>query len=244
MSPTILVVDDDPTLTNLIELSLTRLGYKVHLANNGYDALEALSANAIDLVLLDVLMPQMDGFAVCAAIRKSSQVPIILVTALGQTDDVVRGFQLGIDDFVTKPFFFRELLARMKAVLRRQSTNERAQAQRLPAPFPIVLNPESSTYEVKVNGKPVSLTKLEFELLRYLMEHAGQVVSKTDLLKDVWAYAQHGDPNIVEVGILRLRNKIEQNPSSPVYLRTVRGVGYQFSVPVHSSKDKDHDVIS
>lgn len=233
MSPTILVADDNLTLRSLIDRLLRRAGYNVHLAANGYEVLAKLRQHAVDLILLDVMMPQMDGFAVCTEIRKRSDVPIILVTALDQSDDVVRGFTLGADDFVTKPFFFRELLARVKAVLRRRRParapiyGEREEA-------PIVLDPAGNGYEVRVNDRTVSLTRVEYDLLRYLMARPDHVVSKAELLRDVWAYGDEGDPNIVEVGVLRLRNKIEPDPSAPVFLRTVRGRGYRFSIPTQA----------
>ncbi len=242
MNPTILVVEDDLDLRNLLNLSLVRSGYNVCLAGTGREALEKLNAYSVDLVLLDVLMPDMDGFTVCVEIRKRSNVPVIMVTGLNQSDDVVRGLKLGADDFVKKPFFFRELLARVEAVLRRISAASREQTQADHSP--IVLDPDHASREVRVHDKPVTLTKTEYELLKCLVDRTGRVVSKTDLLQDVWGYGEDGDLNIVEVGILRLRQKIEQNPSSPVYLRTVRGIGYQFLVPSEEASRKQSNNMS
>ncbi len=242
MNPTILVVEDDLYLRNLMNLSFMGSGYNVCLAGNGREALEKLNIYSVDLVLLDVLMPDMDGYTVCVEIRKRSNVPVILVTGLNQSDDVVRGLKLGADDFVKKPFLFRELLARVEAVLRRRLPADRERAEANPSP--IFLDPDSQAYEVRVHDRLVSLTKTEYELLKALVDQTGRAVSKTDLLQKVWGYGQDGDPNIVEVGILRLRRKIEQNPSSPVYLRTVRGVGYRFSVPSEETPREEGNDMS
>lgn len=222
-----LVVDDDATLRELLRISLERSGYEVLLAFNGVEALKVFDQHEVQLVLLDVLMPEMDGFATCTALRQRSNVPIIMLTALNRPDDIVQGLRLGADDYITKPFTFREVEVRLHAVLRRVNwLTERKQPPRLTV-GEIVLNEEPR--EVTVRGEHIHLTSIEFHILRYLMSRPDRSVSKAELFSNVWGGELYGATNLVEVAVHRLREKIERDPAVPRHLLTVRGVGYKFS---------------
>jgi DNA-binding response OmpR family regulator len=223
----ILVVDDEEPLRNLLRISLQKSGYTVYTAGNGKEAMETFKQTPVDLVLLDILMPDMDGYTLCAELRKRSDVPIIMLSALNRPDDVVYGFSLGADDYISKPFQFREVEVRIQAILRRISWLQERPDFNIMAYDDIVL--DSDTHEVRVRGELVHLTPIEFQLLRYLMKMPDRPISKNELFQDVWGYDLVGDTNLVEVAIRRLREKIEENPSSPTYLLTVRGTGYKFN---------------
>lgn len=223
----ILVVDDEEPLRNLLRISLQKGGYTVYTAGNGREALEVFKASPIDLVLLDILMPDMDGYTLCAELRKRSDVPIIMLSALNRPDDVVYGFSLGADDYISKPFQFREVEVRIQAILRRISWLKDRPDFNIVSYNDIVL--DSETHEVRVRGELVHLTPIEFQLLRYLMNMPDRPISKNELFQSVWGYDLVGDTNLVEVAIRRLREKIEENPSEPAYLLTVRGTGYKFN---------------
>ena len=228
----ILVVDDEEPLRNLLRVSLKKIGYDVSIASNGEEALEIfekfkLETNKINVVMLDVMMPVMDGFTACIELRKVSDVPIVMLTALNRPDDIVHGFSLGADDYITKPFSFREIGVRLQAILRRISwINERPEFRVL-AYNGVVLNDE--VHEVTVRGEPVHLTPIEYQLLRHLMNQPDRPVSKQELFKTVWGYDLAGGTNLVEVAVRRLREKIEEDASNPVYLLTVRSAGYKFN---------------
>ena len=225
----ILIAEDEAPLRNLIELSLKANGYEVVATDDGETALEQFRSNGpFDLVILDVMMPHRDGFSTLAEIRKQSEVPAVMLTALGSSDDVVRGFELGADDYITKPFTFREVAARIEAILRRVAWMKQAPAiadDHLLRNGEIAMDIDGHT--VTVRGQPIHLTPIEFNLLRYLMSHPGQVVGKEELFREVWGYEFEGSTNLVEVGVRRLREKVEDSPSSPTYIQTVRGVGYK-----------------
>jgi two-component system, OmpR family, response regulator RpaB len=223
----ILVVDDEEPLRNLLRISLQKGGYTVYTAGNGREALEVFKGSPIDLVLLDILMPDMDGYTLCAELRKRSDVPIIMLSALNRPDDVVYGFSLGADDYISKPFQFREVEVRIQAILRRISWLKERPDFNIVSYNDIVL--DSETHEVRVRGELVHLTPIEFQLLRYLMNMPDRPISKNELFQSVWGYDLVGDTNLVEVAIRRLREKIEENPSEPAYLLTVRGTGYKFN---------------
>lgn len=222
----ILVAEDEAPLRNLVRMSLEAIGHQVVVASDGAEALAAFAAQPFDLIMLDVMMPQVDGFGVCREIRTRSDVPIIMLTALDSTDDMVRGFELGADDYIAKPFSFREVQARIYAILRRnQWIQERRQ--------PLVLENGRVKMDVvaqqaSIDGRPIHLTPIEFKLLFTLMNNAGQVMPKNALFLDVWGYEFIGGTNLVEVTVRRLREKIEPDPSQPTYLLTVRGTGYKF----------------
>jgi DNA-binding response OmpR family regulator len=223
----VLVVDDEEGLRNLLRASLIKAGYKVMLAANGQEAMDLFGRNEFGLVLLDVMMPGMDGFATCIELRKRSNVPIVMLTALNRPDDIVHGFNLGADDYITKPFTFREVEARLQAIIRRMSWMEGQLELQVLAFNDIVLNDE--IHEVRVRGSLVHLTPIEYQLLRYLMSLPDKPVSKQDLFRNVWGYDMAGGTNLVEVAVRRLREKIERDASVPEYLITVRGAGYKFN---------------
>lgn len=242
-SVTILVVDDEDALCNLLQISLQRQNYRVIIAHNGREALEVIASKKVDLVLLDVMMPEMDGFTACIEMRKRTDVPIVLLTALNRPDDIVHGFSLGADDYITKPFTFREVEVRLQAILRRMTWNqERAAKQQVVQVQDVVVNDD--VHEVTVRGEIIHLTPIEYQLLRTLMNSPDKPVSKEDLFQSVWGYNMAGGTNLVEVAMRRLREKVEQDPSSPVYLLTVRGVGYKFSTQGISGDFSDNMVIS
>jgi DNA-binding response OmpR family regulator len=224
----VLVVDDEEALCSLLQISLQRQGYRVLIARNGREALDVVATKKVDLVLLDVMMPELDGFATCLELRKRTDVPVVLLTALNRPDDIVHGFGVGADDYITKPFTFREVEVRLQAILRRMNWNqERITQEQVIQVQDIVVNDD--VHEVTVRGEAVHLTPIEYQLLRTLMNSPDKPVSKEDLFQSVWGYNIAGGTNLVEVAMRRLREKVEQDPSSPIYLLTVRGVGYKFS---------------
>jgi DNA-binding response OmpR family regulator len=232
---TVLVVDDEDALCTLLQISLQRQGYRVLLAHNGREALEVVADKKVDLVMLDIMMPEMDGFTTCTELRKLTDVPIVLLTALNRPDDIVHGFSLGADDYITKPFTFKEVEVRLLAILRRMNWNqERVTQQQVITVQDVMVNDD--VHEVTVRGESVHLTPIEYQLLRTLMNSPDKPVSKEDLFQSVWGYNMAGGTNLVEVAMRRLREKVEQDPSSPVYLLTVRGVGYKFSTQGVSDK--------
>ena len=223
----ILVAEDEDPLRELLKISLQKIGYKVITARNGREARQLFETHEIDLVLLDVMMPEIDGFALCAELRQQSDVPIVMLSALNRPDDIVYGFSLGADDYICKPFTFRDFEVRLQAILRRVSwATERAEP-RVIAFHDVLLNDEM--HQVKVREKTVHLTPTEYQLLRHLMSVPDRPVSKNDLFQTVWGYDLAGGTNLVEVAVRRLREKIEEDPSDPTYLVTVRGAGYKFS---------------
>lgn len=223
----VLVVDDEKLMCDILTMSLQRLGYAVTTASNGLDALDLFESQEFDLLLLDVMMPDMDGFDVCIEVRKRSDVPIIMLTALSRPDDIVRGLEAGADNYITKPFTFKEVEARIKAILRR--TVQSAE----PTTFVITelgdLRMNDETHEVTVNDEYVELTRTEYRLLQHLMHHPNQTLSKEDLLNNVWGYEIADSPNLVELAVRRLRKKIEDDASNPKRLVTVRGFGYKLT---------------
>ena len=224
---TILVVDDEPPIGDIVSSALSRRGHKIIYAESGQKGLDVFQRQAIDLVILDIMMPDMDGFTVCDWLRSRSDVPIIMLTAKGSVNDVVRGFQLGADDYITKPFSIKELDVRVEAILRRIAWFEEQAPKKAVGIGEINIDAEART--VTAFGEQVHLTPMEFELLYYLMVHAGEAIPKRTLFRDVWGYDATDGSNLVEVGVRRLRSKIESDSSSPEYILTVRGVGYKFA---------------
>ena len=223
----ILVADDEEMMLQLLSMSLQRLGYNVVTAQNGLEAVELFDQHTFDLVLLDVLMPSMDGFAACTEIRKRSDVPVVMLTALSRPDDIVRGLETGADNYIVKPFTFKEVEAKLRAILRRTNFQNNQYVFQIIERGDIRLN--SEIHQVTVGGHAVELTGTEFQLLHFLMTHADQTVSKDELLEAVWGYDSTDGSNLVEVAISRLRKKIETDPSRPDRLLTVRGIGYRFT---------------
>lgn len=225
----ILVVDDEQPIAEILKFTLEREGYVVDVAFDGHEAVRKALADNPDMVLLDVMLPGLDGFEVCRRIRQERQMPIIMLTAKDSEVDKVLGLEIGADDYVTKPFSNRELLARVKANLRRYGTEAAAPESPVRRIGPLVL--DMSAYAVTKRGQPVELTHREFELLAYLSQRPGQVVTREKLLQDVWGYDYFGDIRTVDVTIRRLREKIEDDPSQPEFILTRRGVGYYLRDP-------------
>jgi len=226
MATRILVVEDDPGIARLLNDNLTIDGFDVRLARTGHDALCECQSFAPDLVLLDVKLPDADGFALSQLLRRGGQRPIIFVTARGLRADKVRGFDLGADDYVTKPFEIEELVARINAVLRRVR----------PRREEVVLGPTTInflTMRATRGRTDIRLTKKEFDILRYLAEHAGRVVHRDQLLMEVWGAQAVSTTRAVDFAIARLRRKIEPDPRSPRYLTTAHGDGYALIVDPH-----------
>jgi len=223
----ILVVDDEETMVRSLSTLLTEEGYEVAVAVDGAQALEAARAERPDLILLDVMLPAIDGMEVCRQIRTWSAVPIIMLTAkMGEVDKVV-GLEVGADDYVTKPFSSRELVARIKANLRRaQMQAQQAQGERLAAGEVLM---DVGTRRVAVRDRAVTLSPKEFDLLKVLLSHPGRVLGRDFLLNQVWGEDFFGDTRTLDVHVRWLREKIEQDPSKPEYIQTVHGVGYRFS---------------
>ena len=223
----ILVVDDEKPISDIISFNLKNEGFEVLTSFDGEDAIETFNEEQPDLVILDLMLPKVDGLEVCRQIRKESAVPIIMQTAKDSEIDKVLGLELGADDYVTKPFSNRELIARVKANLRRNSAilNEASEQHSNDIEVgDLVIHQDA--YTVTKNGEDVELTHREFELLSYLSQHIGQVMTREHLLETVWGYDYFGDVRTVDVTIRRLREKIEDQPSHPTYILTRRGVGY------------------
>jgi DNA-binding response OmpR family regulator len=224
-----LIAEDEAPLRNLVRMSLEANGHHVTVVGDGEEALAAFIAGKFDLVILDIMMPRLNGLEVCREIRRRSEAPIIMITALGNTEDLVRGLETGADDYIAKPFTFREVQARINAVLRRmQWANERKALAVMRAG---ALALDADAMIVTQNGATVHLTPIEFKLLYTLMSNQNRVMSRTELFRTVWGYDFVGATNLVEVTVRRLREKIESDPSNPAYIVTVRGAGYKFQGP-------------
>jgi DNA-binding response OmpR family regulator len=223
----ILVVDDDQPSVKMISYLLKEEGHTVSSAGDGQQALQKVQADPPDLVIMDVMMPLMDGFEATRRIRQIMNVPIIILSAKGETSDKVAGLQLGADDYLAKPFEPAELLARVRAVLRRSETYLTEDVETRVSASGIHLEPVEHT-AVLPGGTVVSLTTIEFKLLHCLMRNAGRVVTPGYLLNAAWGYDYEGESNQVAVYVRRLRSKIEKDPNNPRYIVTVRGVGYRF----------------
>ena len=226
----ILVVDDEKAISDIITFNLKKEGYEAKASFDGEEALEIFEDYQPDLVLLDLMLPQKDGLEVCREIRKSSNVPIIMLTAKGEEIDKVLGLEMGADDYVTKPFSNRELSARIKANIRRSDVSKQEEQTEDDSGLNEIvvgnLIIHEDAYYVSKNGNEIELTHREFELLHYLAKHLGQVMTRENLLQTVWGYDYFGDVRTVDVTVRRLREKIEDLPSQPKYLMTRRGVGY------------------
>lgn len=226
MSTKVLVVDDERVVTEVVERYLAREGYDVRLAADGNEALRIGQEWSPDLIVLDLMLPGVDGLEVCRQLRAHTQVPIIMLTARGEESDRVVGLEMGADDYMVKPFSPRELVARIKAVLRRSTTSP-AQTTGGTLRFgAVAINPQSRV--VTVNRQEMHLTAKEFDLLLFLAMHAGQVFTRDQLMDKVWDYTYAGDASTVTVHIRRLREKVEAEPLKPRYIKTVWGVGYKF----------------
>lgn len=229
MNKKILVVEDEKPISDIIKFNLVKEGYEIETAYDGEEALKKVYQFQPDLILLDVMLPKLDGFQVCRRIRESFNMPIIMLTAKEEEVDKVLGFELGADDYITKPFGMRELIARVKANIRRLSlvdvevnsgSNNIISAGKLKI--------DLDRYEVLKEDSVIELTLREFELLKFLATQANQIFTREQLLKDVWGYEYFGDIRTVDVTVRRLREKVEDDSSEPTYIMTKRGVGYYF----------------
>ncbi|HLZ20844.1 MAG TPA: response regulator transcription factor [Ktedonobacterales bacterium] len=228
--PMILAADDDPQLLRLVARNLQLEGYEVVASTDGQQALEHVEQKMPDLLILDVMMPRLDGFSVCERVREFSAVPIIIVTARGQDQDKIRGLDLGADDYLTKPFSIEELLARVRAVLRRSQLSAQQNAQGLRSTMTIGdLSIDFAQHRVTIADCEVDLTPVEYRLLAYLAHNAGRVVTQDLLLEHVWGEEYAGESHLLQVNVNRLRRKVEHDPTQPRYLLTKMGVGYMLS---------------
>ncbi|MEY4230086.1 MAG: hypothetical protein RLZZ362_935 [Actinomycetota bacterium] len=231
-TPTVLLVEDEESFVEALLVGLKREGFRVEVARDGFEALERFDAVRPDIVLLDVMLPRISGIDVCRQIRKKSQVPIIMVTAKGAEIDTVVGLEVGADDYVTKPYRIRELVARMRAVLRRRGADGAAAVEHRPGSVvvgDVALDPDE--HVVTVGGDPLALPLKEFELLHLLLANAGRVLTRETLIDRVWGSDYVGDTKTLDVHIKRLRGKIETDPAQPLRIVTIRGLGYKYERP-------------
>ena len=222
----ILIVEDEKKIARFLELELLHEGYEVDVAHDGRAGLDKALSGQPDLMILDLMLPELSGIEVCRRLRQHSDVPIIMLTAKDDVSDKVMGLDMGADDYMTKPFAIEELLARIRVGLKKRRAADAAPASAALTAGKLTLDPES--YAVSFDGKPLALTKKEFDLLHYLMAHKGKAVTRDQLLTDVWGYDYMGDTNIVDVYIRYLRHKIDE-PFGVKTIHTIRAVGYMFS---------------
>lgn len=222
----ILIADDDEHICELVRLYFEKEGFSVVIANDGNKAMECFASTSPDVVILDVMMPYADGLQVCREIRKTSQTPIIMLSAKGETFDKVLGLELGADDYVVKPFEPKELIARVKAVLRRTKVTETEHHEEVTFPNLVV---NKTTYTVTLNGQEVQMPPKELELLFFLSSNPNKVYTRDQLLEYIWGYDFFGDSRTVDVHIKRLREKID-DPTQPWQIKTVWGIGYKFEI--------------
>ncbi len=226
MEDKILIVDDEKNIVELIKFHLKKENYRVIEAYKGKDAIDLFKKEKPDLIILDVMLPDMGGFEVCKNIRKESKVPIIMLTAKGEEIDKILGFELGADDYITKPFSPRELLARIKAILKRTRTTNVDTNQIQLGPFKVNVNRR----EIYKNDVLLELKPKEFDLLKLFIMNPGRVFTRQYLLEQIWGYDYLGDTRTVDVHIRRLRQKIEDNAKNATYIKTIHGVGYKFVI--------------
>ena len=222
----VLIIEDELSFSEAITFLLKKEGFEVLVANNGQDGINLFNKEGADLILLDLMLPGVSGTEVCRQIRLKSQVPIIMLTARDTEIDKVVGLELGADDYVTKPYSARELIARINAVLRRASSASDSIEQGVLASGPIKL--DIDRHVMTLNNMPISLPLKEFELLEFLMRNSGRVLTRVQLIDRVWGSDYFGDTKTLDVHIKRLREKIEKDPANPVLIQTVRGLGYKF----------------
>ncbi|MBN7774474.1 response regulator [Clostridium aminobutyricum] len=230
-SKKVLIIEDEKAISDIIRFNLTKEGFDVEAAYDGQEGLDKAVRMEPDLILLDVMLPLMDGFQVCKRVRESSVVPIIMLTAKEEEVDKVLGLELGADDYITKPFGMRELIARIKANLRRTDLTAGVKGEPSNVQDFANLSIDMNRYEVRKNEQVLELTLREFELLRYLAERENKVFSREQLLEEVWGYEYYGDIRTVDVTVRRLREKLEDDSSDPKYIMTKRGIGYYFRRP-------------
>lgn len=222
----ILIVEDEKTIADIVAFNLMREGYEVVTAYDGLEGLEAALKDDADLILLDVMLPGMDGFEICKKVRERSEVPIIMLTAREEEADKVFGLEIGADDYITKPFSMRELLARIRSNLRRSVSTVKT-----PSAADLVYGDIEvffDAHEVHRKGEALELTAREYDIIRYMAENSERVIPREELMQKVWGYEYYTDLRSVDVAIRRLREKLEADPANPTYIKTRRGVGYIF----------------
>jgi two-component system response regulator RegX3 len=236
VQPVVLVVEDEPSFVEALTIGLSREGFRVVSVGDGFEAVQRFDEVSPDIVLLDVMLPRMSGIDVCRNLRKRSHVPIIMVTAKSAEIDTVVGLEVGADDYITKPYRMREVVARMRAVLRRSPNEGNGAAPDLPpgslAVGDVVLDPDE--HRVTIDGEDVALPLKEFELLHLLLANAGRVLTRETLIDRVWGSDYVGDTKTLDVHIKRLRAKVERDPTTPTRIITYRGLGYKFDRPKDS----------
>jgi len=226
-SSTILLVDDEDAVQKLLAYPLERDGFRVVQARDGEEALERFASERVDLVVLDLMLPKLDGLEVCKRLRATSTVPIIMLTARDDELDKVLGLELGADDYITKPFSIREFRSRVRALLRRTATRREDEAEEETIETD-GLRIDLGRRDVEVAGRPVQLTYVEFELLRTLASHPGRVYTREMLLRNLWGGSEYREPRTIDDHVRHLREKLERDPHEPEFILTVRGVGYRF----------------
>ncbi len=233
MANKILVVDDEPSIVTLVKFNLEKSGFVVKTASDGRQAVDVSKNESFDLIVLDIMLPELDGIEVLKELRKNQiDIPVILLTAKDEELDKILGLELGADDYMTKPFSPRELTARIKAILRRSVVTESMKKQESDDKSTTIiigdLLIEEEKFEARLNDQLLDLTPKEFELLLYLVKHQGKVLTRDQLLNAVWNYDYVGDSRIVDVHVSHLRDKIEEDTRKPKYIKTIRGIGYKF----------------
>ncbi|NQX49306.1 response regulator transcription factor [Paenibacillus tritici] len=225
----ILIIEDEQDISRILKDYISLQGYDVHIADNGMDGLRLVDSLSPDFIILDIMLPDISGIELCRQLRERTHHPILILSARGSDTDKVLGLGFGADDYMTKPFSISELVARIQAHLRRSDglTSLPAQEDLLSLG---AITIDKKAYKTTLNGQEISLSAKEFELLYYLAGHKNQVFSKSQLLDQIWGYTSQGDENTITVYIRRLREKLEADPSNPVYIRTVWGVGYKFTL--------------
>ncbi|MGY0693098.1 response regulator transcription factor [Virgibacillus sp. FSP13] len=230
MKQTILIVDDEKSIVTLLKFNIEQAGFQTEVAFDGIAAIEKVKQQAFDLIVLDLMLPKMDGMEVCEYLRQNKiDTPILMLTAKDDESDKIAGLELGADDYLTKPFSPKEVIARINAILRRTGIGS-ATHHRFIRIGDLTIFPER--YEAEMHDRVLTFTRKEFELLHYLSNHKGQVLSRDQLLSAVWNYDYAGDTRIVDVHVSHLREKIEPNTKRPRYLKTVRGLGYKMEEPI------------
>ena len=229
--PKIGIIEDEKNISDMIKYNLEKEGYEAFTAYDGKEGLELVEKEALDLLLLDIMLPHVDGLDICKKVRQKMDTPIMIISAKADEFDKVLALELGADDYVTKPFSMREVMARVKARLRRKTTEESSTSKEEDLEDKLVegnLKMDLKKYEVTKDGKPIELTLREFELLKFLWQDKGNVFTREDLLTKVWGYEYYGDVRTVDVTVRRLREKIEDDASKANFVLTKRGVGYYF----------------
>lgn len=225
MSQKILIVDDEASIVTLLTYHIEKAGYHTSVAYDGVEAVKKAEKNAFDLIVLDIMLPKMDGMEVCEYLReRNNETPILMLTAKDEESDKILGLEIGADDYLTKPFSPREVVARIKAILRRMKNIHQGPYTTIKVGS-LSIYPEK--YEAELNNQILTFTRKEFELLLYLAKHKGKVLSRDQLLSEVWDYDFAGDTRIVDVHVSRLREKLEPDSRKPIYITTIRGLGYK-----------------